>query len=91
MLSHSLHSDEYEILVTLLKTVRKEVGLTQVEIATRLGVEQSLISKVERRERRLDVAELRAFCIALGIDLSEFISRFEAALDPRRHGAMDGK
>jgi len=59
-------------------------------LAARLGVEQSLVSKVERRERRLDVAELRAFCAALGIGLSDFVSRFEAALPTRRQGIKDG-
>lgn len=75
-----LYSDEYETLVALLKQARKDAGLTQVEVAARLGVEQSLVSKVERRERRLDVSELRAFCAALGIGLGEFVSRFEAQL-----------
>lgn len=79
-----LHGSEYEVLVTLLKQVRKEAGLTQVEVASLLGVEQSLISKIERRERRLDVAELRAYCAVFGISLSEFVLRFEAALPPIR-------
>ena len=86
-----LHSHEYEVLVTLLKQARKEAGLTQVEVAIRLDVEQSLISKVERRERRLDVAELRAFCGALGIGLNEFVLRFEAALQPIRQREVNGK
>lgn len=90
MFPRPLHSDEYETLVALLKQARKEAGLTQVEVAARLGVEQSMVSKVERRERRLDVAELRAFCTALGIGLSDFVSRFEAALPPRRQGTQDG-
>ncbi|MCL2075742.1 MAG: helix-turn-helix transcriptional regulator [Betaproteobacteria bacterium] len=81
MIPIPLHSDDYSALVSLLRTARKEAGLTQVELATRLGVEQSLISKIERRERRLDVAELRIFCAALGIGLSEFVSKFEATLE----------
>jgi transcriptional regulator with XRE-family HTH domain len=80
MFPHPLHSDDYYKLVSLLRAVRKEAGLTQVELAARLGVEQSLISKIERRERRLDVAELRTYCSALGIGLNEFVSRFEMAL-----------
>jgi len=90
MLPRPLHSDEYETLVALLKQVRKEAGLTQVEIATRLGIEQSMVSKVERRERRIDVTELRAFCTAIGIGLSDFVSRFEAALPQKEQGTQDG-
>jgi transcriptional regulator with XRE-family HTH domain len=91
MLFRPLHSNEYETLVTLLKEARKEAGLTQVEVAARLGVEQSFVSKVERRERRLDVTELRAFCAVLGIGLSEFVSRFEAALSPPKQRTRDGE
>jgi transcriptional regulator with XRE-family HTH domain len=91
MLIVPLHSDDYRTLVALLKQARKEAGLTQVQVAARLGVEQSLVSKVERRERRLDVAELRAFCDALGISLVEFVSRFEAALSPASPGTVDDK
>lgn len=91
MLTRPLHSNEYETLVALLKQARRDAGLTQVEVAVRLGVEQSFISKVERRERRLDVTELRAFCAVLGIGLSEFVSRFEAALQPPRQRTTDGE
>lgn len=86
MFSKPLHSSEYKTLVVLLKQVRREAELTQVEMANRLGVEQSLISKVERCERRLDITELRAFCIAVGIGLSDFVLRFEAALTAQIQG-----
>lgn len=91
MLTRPLHNNEYETLVVLLKQARRDAGLTQVEVASRLGVEQSFVSKVERRERRLDVTELRAFCAVLGIGLSEFVSRFEAALPPPRQRTRDGQ
>jgi transcriptional regulator with XRE-family HTH domain len=80
MFPHPLHSDDYAQLVSLLRAARKEAGLTQVELAARLGVEQSLISKIERRERRLDVAELRNYCAAMSIGLNEFVLRFETLL-----------
>jgi transcriptional regulator with XRE-family HTH domain len=89
MFPHPLHSDDYSKLVSLLRAVRKEAGLTQVELATRLGVEQSLISKIERRERRLDVAELRTYCAAMGIGLNEFVLRFETALTGHKQEALD--
>ena len=49
-------------------------GLKQEELAKRLGVHQSFVSKVENGERRLDVLELRDLCEALGIGLSAFIN-----------------
>lgn len=90
MFPHPLHSDDYGKFVSLLKRVRDEAGLTQVELAARLGIKQSLISKIERRERRLDVAELRTYCSALGIGLNEFVSRFEATLAGDEKDVFDG-
>lgn len=80
MVLRPLHDRDYGVLAQLLRDVRVERGLTQVELAERLGVDQSLVSKVERRERRLDVAELRRVCAALGIPLTEFVARFERAV-----------
>jgi transcriptional regulator with XRE-family HTH domain len=57
--------------------MRKGAGLTQAQLAERLGVHQSFIVKCELGERRLDIVELRAFCAALGISLSEFVETFE--------------
>lgn len=53
-------SDEQDFL-RRLRQARKDAGLTQVEVARRLGRTQSFVTKAERGERRLDVVELRAF------------------------------
>lgn len=50
--------------------------MTQVQLALRLGQPQSYVSKSERFERRLDVAEFRAWSIAIGADPTV---EFEAA------------
>lgn len=42
-----------------LREARKAAGLTQVEAATRLGVPQTFISRVELGERRIDPLELQ--------------------------------
>jgi transcriptional regulator with XRE-family HTH domain len=52
---------EYRRFLVRLRAAREEAGLTQVDVATKLGVEQSWISKVERGVRRLDVVELSKF------------------------------
>lgn len=80
MVPRPLHDREYRVLVRLLRELRVEKGVTQVELAARLKIDQSLVSKVERRERRLDIAELRRVCVALGVPLAEFVERFERAL-----------
>jgi hypothetical protein len=42
---------------------------------------QSFVSKYEAGARRLDLLELKRVCDAIGIELTEFVRRFEAALE----------
>lgn len=51
-----------------------------MQLAERLGTDQSYVSKYERGERRLDVVELRTICLALEIPLTEFLASFEQKL-----------
>jgi len=60
----------------LLRQIRKDAGLRQLDVASHLNVPQSLVSKYESGERRLDLLELEQVCVACGIDLSGFIKRF---------------
>lgn len=76
----STFTPDYQALTDLLRVVRQEAGITQVELAERLGETQSYVSKVERGERRLDVVQLRWFCRALGVPLKVFVERYEKSL-----------
>lgn len=67
-------------LRNLLREVRLEAGLRQVDLAELLGHPQSFVSKYESGERRLDLPELREVCEATGISLDEFVRRFEESL-----------
>jgi transcriptional regulator with XRE-family HTH domain len=73
----STFTRDYQVLTELLRAVREDAGITQVELAKRLKQTQSYVSKVERGERRLDVVQLRWFCQALGMSLRSFIDRYE--------------
>ena len=73
----STHTREYTIFLRCLRDARLRAGLTQEEIAERLGETQSFVSKCERGERRLDLVEARAFCQAIGLAFPRFV----AALD----------
>ena len=79
-MSKSTHSDEYQILLEMLRSARIQAGVTQIQLAEHMGKSQSYVSKVERGEIRLDVLQLRDICNALGISLSGFIQRFERRL-----------
>jgi transcriptional regulator with XRE-family HTH domain len=45
---------------------RKKAGLTQHDLAERLGKPQSFVAKYESGERRIDVVEFLAICRAIG-------------------------
>jgi transcriptional regulator with XRE-family HTH domain len=72
----TLHRKEYRILLRLLYEKRINAGLKQEELAERLGVHQSFISKTENGERRIDVVELVDYCGALGVSFPEVIGEF---------------
>ena len=65
-LSKSLYSDRWEQLLGILKRIRKEKGLTQVELAKILQRPQSLIAKIEAGERKLDVCQFLDYVEAIG-------------------------
>ncbi|WP_435583201.1 helix-turn-helix domain-containing protein [Amycolatopsis thermoflava] len=67
----SIYSAEYQQLCRLLRELRQEAGLTQVQVAERLGVPQSFVSKYEAGERRLDVIELHHIATVLGTSVSD--------------------
>jgi transcriptional regulator with XRE-family HTH domain len=62
----------------LLKLLRIEKGLSQTDLAERLEMPQSYVSKYETGERRLDFVETVQICEALGIGIEEFAEDFAA-------------
>lgn len=64
----------------LLRDLRLEADLRQEDVAERLHVPQSFVSKYESGERRLDVLEIRSLCPVFGLTLLEFVSRLEDKL-----------
>ena len=75
----STYSREYRIFLSVLRQTREGKGMTQTELAGKLGLTQSTVSKCERGERRLDLAELRFFCEAMEASLSDFVAQYENA------------
>ena len=66
------HTPEYKVLRVLLRELRDRQGIMQSDLAERLDVPQSYVSKSENGERRLDVLEVRTWCIALGVPFVDF-------------------
>jgi transcriptional regulator with XRE-family HTH domain len=74
----SLGSPQQQRLAALLRTIREEQGLDQIDVAKRLRVSQSSVSHYESGQRRIDLLELEQICEAIGTPLLEFIRRFKS-------------
>lgn len=59
-----------------LTQVRKEAGLTQIDVAKRLKKPQSFVSKYETGERKLTVGDFLAVCEALNIAPYDCLNNF---------------
>lgn len=58
-------SSTYDLVVQTIVALRRERGLSQRDLAARLGKPRSFVSKFETKERRLDVLEFIAIARAL--------------------------
>lgn len=70
---------KYEGLLDKLKAARVEAGLSQEEVAARLGRSQSFVSRSETGERRIDVVELQAFANIYRKPISLFLNHMEGS------------
>jgi len=68
----ALHTHRYGAFLARLRRARREAGLTQEEVATRLGRPQTWVSKCELGERRVDFVELVEFARLYGKPLTYF-------------------
>ena len=76
----SIHTAQHKHLLALLRETRLEAGMTQAQLAESLNTDQTVISKIESGERRVDVLELREICKAVGITLEAFVRKLEKSL-----------
>lgn len=80
----SIYRAEQEAFQGLLKRLRLEAELTQIEMANRLDRPQSFVSKIESGERMLDVIELLEVCEALGVKPADFVRQLQSAINASR-------
>jgi len=79
----TIHQPEHLVLAELLRDLRLEANLTQVEVAARLDVGQSRISELERGMRRLDLMEISELATAYGTSLLDVVVSYESRLRKR--------
>ena len=65
-------SAEYTRFLRRLRLAREKAGLTQAEVARRLGKRQAYLWKSEVGERRVDVIELKQFAEVYGVPIVFF-------------------
>lgn len=61
-------------------------GVTQVQLAELLKVNQAFVSKVETCERRLDIIELHHICQVLDISFVDFIQEVDRDILSKNEG-----
>lgn len=69
------------ILRKLLKEVREQANIRQIDLAEHLNRPQSFVSKYESGEKNLTMLEVRDVCEVLGMPLHDFISLLEKAIN----------
>ena len=62
----SIYHPRYQALRIALMAARNTAGLTQMQMAEKLGVGQSYISKIERGESYVDIMTFADWCLACG-------------------------
>lgn len=71
--SFSLQQLDPRILGVLLQDARKACGLTQQQIAEKLGMARTTVVAIEKGERRVTAEELISFAHAYGRPVSDFV------------------
>lgn len=69
----SVYSRQYRVFLEKLVEARNAAGLTQQQVADKLGRPQSFVAKYEGGERRLDVVEFLKIARILKADPHEII------------------
>ena len=72
----SIHDPEYQKIIDALVCLREKAKLSQKAIAREIGLTQPDVSKIERRERRIDVLEALRWVRATGSDPADFFVQF---------------
>jgi transcriptional regulator with XRE-family HTH domain len=72
-LEKTLGSARHKFLVNLIISKREAAGLTQAQLAEKLGEYQSFVARLESGQRRIDIVEFLDFASTLGFDPAKAI------------------
>jgi len=74
-----------------LTRIRKERGLTQVDLADKMGIIQELVSSYERNRLRMHADMVIRFSLALGISTDELLGIRHTQSSKKQNGKLDLK
>lgn len=81
----TIFGGDHRHLVEVLVEARLKSGLTQAQVAKRVGKDQTFISIIERGQRRVDVLEFVALAKAMDADpkrlFAEVMKRLPGEID----------
>jgi transcriptional regulator with XRE-family HTH domain len=77
-------AEELKILGEVLAAARERAGLRQSEVAARLELPASYLSKIENGTRRLDVIELLRIAAAMNVNAADLVTELQTALERLR-------
>jgi transcriptional regulator with XRE-family HTH domain len=64
-----------EILARNLRRLRRAKGLTQEELADKVGLSQTYLSEVEGEKRNISLDNIEALATAFGISISDLLKK----------------
>jgi transcriptional regulator with XRE-family HTH domain len=75
MSEKQIYDPRYRELVAHLKATRKKLGLTQAEVASKLGLCRTWVGKIECCELGLDLLHFIRICEVYGVRAGEVVRR----------------
>lgn len=79
----TIFTGAHKHVVDVLATARENADMTQTDLATKVGKNQSFVSLIERSQRRVDVLEFVALARAMGEDPVDLFATLVAKLPKR--------
>ena len=76
----SMDKLELNAVIETLRSVRREAGLSQAQVAAANGYPQNWASQAELGKRRLDYLQLRGWSEVCGLSMTQFVERVETVI-----------
>jgi transcriptional regulator with XRE-family HTH domain len=80
-------SDEYSVVRQVLIDARRGAGLSQRQLAARLGKSGSHVAMIERGQRRVDLLEFCRIADSLGVSPDALVGRIAEQLSALKTAA----